>query len=110
MVRVLGCTLALGAMVMVDTVAAGAASVPVPSGSSPSSSQRVVRRLAYVGTIPKSVQREIDTVKTVADLARVSPAARKIIQLPAIEVIESGKASDAPMTYATGSGKAGRGC
>jgi hypothetical protein len=91
----LGCAVALS-VVVGDMPAASAAAV-----------EREVRVLATV-KIPPEVRREIDTVDSVDDLARVSPAARKIIQAPAVEVIEAGKAVDPRL--ASGSGKAGPGC
>jgi hypothetical protein len=83
-------------MVVVDTPAASAATT-----------EREVRQLATV-KIPPDVQREIDTVRSVADLARISPAARKVIQAPAVDVIEAGKSADPRL--ASGRGKAGPGC
>jgi hypothetical protein len=101
--RALGC---MAALTLAGTAAATATST-APAGASPT---RIVRRLAYVGTIPKSVQQEIATVHKAADLAHVSAAARRVIQQPAIEVIESGKATDSPTTLAVGRGKLGKGC
>jgi hypothetical protein len=81
-----------------------------PAGAS-TGSYRLVRRLStYIGTIPDSVQREIDTVRSEADLPRLSAAAQKVITTPSIEVVEVGRAPDPRASYATGVGKVGTGC
>jgi hypothetical protein len=99
------------AAVLGGSVGGGVGATPASAATSaPASTTREVRPLEYVGTIPKAVQREIATVDSVDDLARISPAARKVIQTPAIELIESGKASDARATYASGSGITPAGC
>jgi hypothetical protein len=104
---VLGCTLVLIGPVVVPVVAgtdSASAATAAPAN------ERHVRALAAATNIPKSVQREIDSVDSVEDLARISPQARKIIQAPTVEVVEAGKATEAAGAYAAGTGKVGRAC
>jgi hypothetical protein len=93
------------------TAASPAKATSPATAASPAatSTTKVVRRLARTQAIPPAVQREIDTVHSVEDLLRVSAAARKVVQTPVVELIETGK-TKVPATLTTGAGKIGKGC